>query len=65
MTHLNAKGVTPKSLPTMCGLVNPGFRGNGAGYFNELVDSMRFCSDEGPVEVKEFINGKWVYIQTL
>lgn len=62
MTHLNSKGYTPKALDTMAGLVNPGFRGNGAGYLNEIVDSLRFESGEKPVEIREFIEGKWRFV---
>lgn len=68
MTGINSKGYTPKALNTMAGFVVPGFRGNGAGYLSELVDSLKYETDnthEAPVEVREYVNGKWVYIQTL
>lgn len=68
MTQMFTKGYTPKSLQSMAGFVIPGFRGNGAGYLSEIVDSLKFETDathEAPVEVREFIGGKWVYIQTL
>lgn len=62
MTGLNSKGYTPKALDTMAGLVTPGFRGNGAGYLNEIIDTLRFESGEKPIEVKEFIAGKWRFV---
>lgn len=68
MTSLNSRGITPKSLKSMVGFVNPGFRGNGAGYLSEVIDSLRFEaneSHEAPVEVREFINGQWRYIETV
>lgn len=62
MTKLFRRGETPKALNTMAGLVNPGFRGNGAGYLNEIMDSLRFESGEKPVEIREFIEGKWRFV---
>lgn len=56
------KGITPKALSTMRGFVSGPTSINPAGYLNELIDTLKYESDEKPVVVKEFCGGRWVVV---